>query len=68
MCAKVKSCQQLNDLEFLVLKHSEIKIANNRQSTIDSKIKRIRSVHQGRRQSLLFLVKGPPGATGHAYK
>ena len=40
-----------------VLMHFDIHIANNCQSDIDSEIKQIRSVHQGRRQSLFFLLR-----------
>ena len=49
----------------------DIHISNNWQSNIDFEITQKRSVHHGRRhrlQGLFFLVKGPPGATAHAYR
>ena len=59
--------ERLGVLSFLM--HFDIYIANNWQSNIDSKIKQIRSLHQGRRQSLFFgFGKGSPRATAQAYK
>ena len=57
----------MNCLEFLVLMHFDIHIANNWQPNIDSEIKQIRSL-PGCKQNLFFFVKDPPRATAHAYK
>ena len=65
---KLRSCHHLNGLEFLVFIHVDIHIANSWHSNVDSEIKQIRSIHQGHRQSIFFVFKGPPTATAHAYK